>query len=358
MDSLRLFFAFLFTIPATGAEVSDGLFAIWHTERGEITAELFFEEVPLTVACFVGLAEGTIPFENQPPAKPFYDGLTFHRVAPGFVVQGGDPAGNGSGGPGFSFPDEFRTKLKHDTVGTLAMANAGPNTNGSQFYFTLSPVNRLNYKHTVFGRVVQGAGVLSLIEPDDVINRIEIVRVGANANAFHPDAAMIAELRAKTPVVPEIDPVAPPFFSNETDREVTEWFPPWIAQKLNNYRFVTGITVRVRLISKFDSLPAGASTANPVRYHHDAVAAGNARAATLFFVAGEDRWRLWLGDELLGRFGLDAESVVKDPGHAQLNQIKSDILAEAREQLAEGELRRSIDMAVTGLIERLDGAAH
>jgi len=140
----------------------DGFYAVWHTPRGRITAEIFFQDVPLAAANFVGLAEGSIPFNapGRAVGKPYFDGLTFHRVVPWFVVQGGDPVGTGEGSPGYEFADEFSPKLKHDATGTLAMANDGPNTNGSQFYFTLEPRNRLDYMHTVFGRVVRGLEVL------------------------------------------------------------------------------------------------------------------------------------------------------------------------------------------------------
>lgn len=342
--------------PPSGlaAEVVPGLYAVWHTNRGEITSKLFFEEVPLTVAVFVGLAEGTIPFENRPSGEPFYDGLTFHRVAPGFVVQGGDPVGNGKGGPGFTFADQFSPQLKHDTVGTLAMANAGANTNGSQFYFTLSPVNRLNYKHTVFGRVTNGAEVLPLIEPGDVIEKIEIVRVGAAADAFRPDAAMIDDLRARTAIITDLDPARPALFANEAGLEIEEWYFPWISEKLTHYLFTTGITVRVRIVPDFEPPPANASTKNPVRFHHENLAGGDSDAATLFFVADENRWRIWIGTGLLNRFGMTVDSIAEDPGRTQLNELKAHILAEAKVQFDAGSLRRSIDVAVTNLIERLD----
>lgn len=342
--------------PSFAADTEPGLYAIWHTNRGEISSQLFFEQVPLTVAVFVGLVEGTIPFENRPEGEPFYDGLTFHRVAPGFVVQGGDPIGDGSGGPGFTFVDEFSPRLKHNTVGTLAMANAGPNTNGSQFYFTLSPVNRLNYKHTVFGRVTNGSEILPLIEPGDVIERVEILRVGPEAEAFRPDGAMIENLRGRTLYVTEADYAHPALFENEARVEIEDWFAPWISAKLNHYRFVTGVSIRVRIVSKFDQPPGTAGTRNPVRYHHENLAADDPDAVTLFFVADENRWRIWIGPGLLTRFGFSIDSVAVEPGHTQLNDLKAELLAGAKTQLEAEGLRRSIDAAVTDVIERLDAA--
>jgi cyclophilin family peptidyl-prolyl cis-trans isomerase len=138
-----------------------GLYAEFTTPRGVIVAELRYQQAPLTVANFVGLAEGTL---GPSPRKPFFDGLTFHRVVPNFVVQGGDPQGTGEGGPGYTFPDEFAPGLHHDTTGVLSMANDGPDTNGSQFFVTLREVHRLDYLHSVFGRVIRGLDVLPLIK--------------------------------------------------------------------------------------------------------------------------------------------------------------------------------------------------
>src|ERR1700745_3061905 len=134
------------------------------TSEGAFTVQLFEAETPNTVANFVGLAEGTKewtdPRTGKKVTRPFYNGLVFHRVIAGFMIQGGDPLGTGTGGPGYKFGDEFHPKLRHSKAGLLSMANAGPGTNGSQFFITLAPTTWLDNKHTVFGEVVEGmAGV-------------------------------------------------------------------------------------------------------------------------------------------------------------------------------------------------------
>jgi peptidyl-prolyl cis-trans isomerase A (cyclophilin A) len=142
-------------------------YARFETTLGTFTAELFESKVPRTVANFVGLAEGTKewthPKTGQKEKKPYYDGIIFHRIIDGFMIQGGDPLGQGYGGPGFQFEDEFHPELRHDRPGVLSMANAGPNTNGSQFFITLAPTPHLDRRHSVFGVVVEGLDVVKQI---------------------------------------------------------------------------------------------------------------------------------------------------------------------------------------------------
>lgn len=159
----------------------DGIFAVMETSKGDIVIELYYKQTPLTVINFVGLAEGTL---DAAKGKPFYNGLKFHRVIENFMIQGGDPKGNGTGGPGYKFADEFVKELKHAGPGILSMANSGPGTNGSQFFITHVATPWLDGKHTVFGKVIEGMAVVNAIKMGDLITQITIVRNGDEAKKF------------------------------------------------------------------------------------------------------------------------------------------------------------------------------
>ena len=179
--------------------MKDGLYAKIVTNRGDILLKLHYTKTPLTVINFVGLAEGSLHLGggDRPAGTPFYNGLTFHRVIGGFMIQGGCPLGTGTGGPGYTFPDEFDKTLRHDGPGVLSMANAGPGTNGSQFFITHVATPHLDDRHTVFGQVVEGQKVVDTIAKDDVIKAVEILRVGREAEQFKCDqAAFDAALEA------------------------------------------------------------------------------------------------------------------------------------------------------------------
>ncbi len=176
------------------SDLEDGLYAVIVTEKGDIVSKLYYKEVPMTVTNFVGLAEGTIK-NSVKNKKAFYDGLLFHRVVDNFVIQGGDPRGTGEGGPGYKFNDEFNINLKHTEAGILSMANSGKNTNGSQFFITLSAAPHLDFKHSVFGKVVQGLDVIKSIAVDDKIVAVVILRVGEDAKTFFATDKTFEELK-------------------------------------------------------------------------------------------------------------------------------------------------------------------
>ena len=263
-------------------ELGNGLYAEISTPRGTIICELFFEKAPLTVANFVGLAEGLL---GPAPRKPFFNGLTFHRVAPGFVVQGGDPLATGEGGPGYTFPDEFVPGLRHDAPGILSMANSGPDTNGSQFFLTLVPVNRLNYLHSVFGRTVRGLEVLPQIKPGDTMD-VKIVRRGPSAENFRADEARFAQLVTSAPRA------VPPAFDDVSGLLQTE--PPRakaLDTKLKNFTRFTGIPLYARLYEKHEPALPGQTAAQFAEGLAATLGLGPKGALVVWF-ATEDRWQL------------------------------------------------------------------
>jgi len=165
--------------------MNDGLYSKIKSSKGDILLKLEFEKTPGTVGNFVALAEGNMENSAKPQGQKYYDGLKFHRVIPEFMVQGGCPQGTGTGNPGYSFEDEFHSDLTHDKPGILSMANAGPGTNGSQFFITHVPTPWLDNKHTVFGEVLEGQDVVDAIAQDDILEAVEIIRVGKAAEAFN-----------------------------------------------------------------------------------------------------------------------------------------------------------------------------
>jgi peptidyl-prolyl cis-trans isomerase A (cyclophilin A) len=165
--------------PAQAKNLTPGTYAHFVTNHGDFTVRLLPEKAPKTVANFVGLAEGTIdPATGKPgKSKPYYSGLTFHRIIDGFMIQGGDPTGTGTGGPGYRFADEIDKSHKFDKAGIMAMANAGPNTNGSQFFITVAPYPQLPTNYTIFGEVVEGLSV---------VQKIGSVKTGPNNRPLQP----------------------------------------------------------------------------------------------------------------------------------------------------------------------------
>ncbi len=165
--------------------MQDGIYAKFKTPKGDILVKLEHEKTPGTVGNFVSLAEGNLENTVKSQGTPYYDGLQFHRVIPDFMIQGGCPQGTGTGDAGYKFDDEFHPDLKHDAPGKLSMANAGPGTNGSQFFITHIPTDWLDGKHTVFGSVVEGQDVVDAVAQGDTMEKVEIIRQGAEAQAWN-----------------------------------------------------------------------------------------------------------------------------------------------------------------------------
>lgn len=186
-------------------DLEEGLYAQFETTQGDFIVELHHDKAPMTVANFVALAEGKHPMVDEEfKGKPYFEGIVFHRVIKDFMIQAGDPTGTGQGGPGYKFPDEVDSGLSHDSEGILSMANAGPGTNGSQFFITLAPTPHLDGKHSVFGKVTKGQEIIDSIgtvetaeadkpKEDVVINKVNIIRKGSAAKDF--DATSVFETK-------------------------------------------------------------------------------------------------------------------------------------------------------------------
>jgi|AntDeeMinimDraft_5_1070356.scaffolds.fasta_scaffold00669_3 peptidylprolyl isomerase len=213
MKTLNIFLiaVILFTFSSCGTypDLENGLYAEFNTTQGKFVAQLYYKDAPMTVANFVSLAEGNNPMVKKKfKEKKFYNGLTFHRIIDGFMIQGGDPDGTGKGGPGYKFPDEISDSLGHDSKGILSMANSGPNTNGSQFYITLAPQKKLNGHYSVFGEIVKGQKVVDSIgevktetrdkpTKDVVMNEVNIIRKGGDAKNFDAVQTFKSEVKQR-----------------------------------------------------------------------------------------------------------------------------------------------------------------
>jgi cyclophilin family peptidyl-prolyl cis-trans isomerase len=284
-------------------ELVDGLYAEFTTPRGVIIAELFYQKAPMMCTNFTGLAEGTLAPRD---GKPFYTGLTWYRVVPGFVVQSGNPGLKDTDDEKvphpWHFPDEFVPGLRHDAAGVLSMANAGPDTNSCEFFLTLRDTNRLNYLHSVFGRVVRGLEVLQKIRQNDAL-AVRILRLGAAAQAFKADRASFNQLTAaaKRYAVP----AAPgPEAAFDDPAALLPTDPPRARNfnfKLVNFERATGVKIVARLLAKS---PSAAEDKVPGAYMHAlAVKLGvDRRGAFAAYFADEDDWRVWIAGESTSAF--------------------------------------------------------
>jgi cyclophilin family peptidyl-prolyl cis-trans isomerase len=349
-QSLRLLTVILFSANlAIAADVpkTDGLYAVLETSKGPIVCELFFQAAPLTAMNFTGLAEGTIGNSFRKPGEPFFDGLTFHRVVKDFVVQGGDPKGDGEGGPGFSFNDEFSPQLRHDRAGILSMANDGPNTNGSQFFITLRDTNRLNYLHSVFGRVVSGMDVVERIEQGDKIEHVKIVRVGDAAKKFQTDVIAFEIYKKRALLLP--DPVVPAEFKYFVDE--TNTLPEFRVKnfnfKLANYAKFRRDRIVVRILNtatpEETDLAALAKSLDP--------GAGVPLAAAIWYFAPDDKWMIFGSKRLLGALSGGKAVDPKSPQAALDMQ-----LTRSRELTKEKKLKEAVDAAIDTVMMKLDDA--
>lgn len=223
------------------------MYAKFKTSKGDILVQLEYEKTPLTVANFVGLAEGSIKNDRKGEGEPYYDGLKFHRVISDFMIQGGCPLGTGTGDPGYKFPDEIHADLKHDAPGKLSMANAGPGTNGSQFFITHVATPWLDGKHTVFGHVIEGQDIVDTIAQGDILESVEIIRKGKEAKKFDAAEVFNAEMEAIKQAEIEKQKAAEEAFRKLTEgAEVTESGLAYIiTEKGDGAQAMAGQTVSV-----------------------------------------------------------------------------------------------------------------
>ena len=356
--------------PSRPITVSDDpaghLYAEIETTKGQIEVELDFQRAPLTTMNFVGLSEGTLPAWNRPVGQPFYDGTTFHRVVPGFVVQGGDPASAdpatpadqlGEGGPGYAFPDEFNPGLRHDMAGVLSMANDGPDTNGSQFFITLAETNRLNYLHGVFGQVVRGMDVVNRIEQGDRIVHVGIQRVGRLAGEFHASAQAFATLREETLAKRRAVPAGLTYFADGTG-QLPEFRVKNFNYKLANYERTTGHRVAVRLEPDFTPTSPGQTRGSFVKTLAGELGlpdTGDNVLACCFAKVGG--WTTRLGEATYPALMGEAGSTEQLMANGVMHDRKAALAARADALAHDGKLKESVDAMIDTLILTFDAHA-
>ena len=344
--------AVVFQLAAKAAPLPDGLYAEVSTPKGQVTAELYFRQVPMTVANYVGLAEGVLGPVGE--GKPFFDGLTFHRVVPDFVVQGADPTATGSGDAGYLFPDEIVPSLLHRQAGVVQMANDGPDTNGSQWCFILRPSPHLDYLHSVFGQVVEGLEILPRIEQGDVM-KVKILRVGKDAEGFRVTresfAAMVAAAkRYDGPRQPGPDEL----FDDPDKLLPTDW-PRAVAvtQKLANFQRFTGMRVAARVLAKTPEGEGGI----PGYLKESSERLGIGQAGVLaVYCADQDRWHLRVGQDVAG-FPKESRPESETRLLAEARKLQDEMLAAALKRLPADQTELSpslrVRLAVDTMLDRL-----
>ncbi|MBI2517519.1 MAG: peptidylprolyl isomerase [Opitutae bacterium] len=381
---LALLAAPLFAAEPSAAPLPDGLYAEFTTSRGTFTAQLFFEQAPMTVASFVGRAEGSLAPRS---GKPFFTGLKWYRVVPNFVLQSGDPTNPGGGiqdrppqspadeaaGHALPFPDEIVPGLHHADAGVLSMANGGPDTNSSEFFVTLRETNRLNYLHSVFGRVVRGLEVLPQIQPDDAFS-IQILRVGAAARAFRADEAAFAALVAAAKKYALATEPGPAAHFDDPDKLLPQDVPRAknFNFKLANFERFTGKKIYARVFKAFRPEHEG----QKLGAFHSALAERlgvKERGVLVSYFADRDTWMIWIGEDLLpafvGRAGTHAElvesgllmkrkesfiAVAKQRG----NEVADRAKAEGREVSDAQRLKLTVDEVLDAFIFLSEGNPH
>jgi cyclophilin family peptidyl-prolyl cis-trans isomerase len=301
----------------------DGLYSEITTPKGVVVSELFFQKTPMTVANHVGLVEGTL---GPTPGKSYYEGAKWHRVVADFVVQGGTNVDRLR--LGYSFPDEIVPGLRHDSAGTMQMANSGPDSNGSQFCFMLSPQQRLNYEHTVFGHVVRGLDVLPKIQVGDTMS-IKILRLGPAAQAFKADKATFDALTnsAKRYTGARTNGPDTPF--DDPDKILQADRTRHFNFKLTNFERFTGRRIGARLLAK---TPEG-NVNDYMRAMAKKLGTDKVGAFALY-TADTGNWHLWIGDDSISDFiGGPAPT---DPAEIEkvLHKAKQDFFAAAGQTAA------------------------
>ena len=359
------------------AGLPDGIYAEFTTPRGVFTARLFNHLTPMTCTSFVGLAEGTLGPQTR---RPFFQNLTWYRVVPGFVIQSGNPGlkdtDEDKAARPYEFPDEFVPGLRHNDAGILSMANAGPDTNSCEFFVTLRETNRLNYLHSVFGRVVRGLDVLANIQQDDPV-AVRILRLGAEARAFKADEATFHALVARAKKYPGAAEPGAAAHCDDPDK-LLPVDPPRAKNfnfKLANFEHVTGVKIAARLLAQSPPDTDGRKLSAYLRDLAEKLGVAKTGALALY-VADRDEWKLWIGDDSAPAFMGRAGTVKDFMQGGAFHEAKQAFLAAARtrgdadfatlQQTAAADrpplpgqrLKFQTDAVLDGLIGRLEPKAR